>query len=300
VPRTSTGSSSRTDRRARPDARRSVLEELRSLGLRPDRRLGQSFLVDSFVADAEAALVATAPGEPVLEVGGGLGILTEALLRRGLGPLTVIEKDPRLAAHLRERLGERATIVTGDALAQPIPAVRAAIGNLPYAAASPILRRLMGSGVPRIVAMVQREVAQRLAAAPGGRSYGRATIVAAALGTIELFRSVPPEAFVPEPAVESRIVRFEAHPVPVLDAPLSALEAVLDPLFASRRKQLKNLLPRLGPRTEALLRLAGWPDDWPGRRPEELPPEAYFRLAEARARRATSRPLRDRPAPAPP
>jgi 16S rRNA (adenine1518-N6/adenine1519-N6)-dimethyltransferase len=290
VARTSTGSSSRTDRRAQPDARTAVLEELRSLGLRPDRRLGQSFLVDPFVADAEAALVGTAPGEPVLEVGGGLGILTDALLRRGLGPLTVVEKDPRLATRLRERFGTRAEIVEGDALELPLPAVRAAVGNLPYAAASPILRRLMESGVPTIVVMVQREVAERLASEPGRRSYGRATILAAALGRVELFRTVGPEAFVPAPAVESQIVRFQAHPGPVLDAPLSALEAVLDPLFGSRRKQLRNLLPRLGPRAGDLAVRAGWPEDWPGRRPEALAPEAYFRLAEAWAKRGAVRP----------
>ncbi|HLY77573.1 MAG TPA: rRNA adenine N-6-methyltransferase family protein, partial [Thermoplasmata archaeon] len=94
---------------------------LEGLELTPTRSRGQSFLTDPFVADAEAALVGTAPGDPVLEVGGGLGILTRALLRRGIGPLTVIEKEPRLAGFLRYHFGDRIAVVEADALVWPTP-----------------------------------------------------------------------------------------------------------------------------------------------------------------------------------
>lgn len=284
MPGTSTASSSSPEpgRPRAPERPSEITRTLGELGLRPDRRLGQSFLADPFVADAEAALVGTAPGEAVVEVGGGLGILTEALLRRGLGPLTVIERDPRLAAHLERTFGAEVRVLRADALRDPLPEARAVVGNLPYSTGTAILTRLLRAGTPRVVGLLQREVVERLSAAPGSRVYGRLTVLAAALGRVEPFRTVPASAFVPEPLVESQLFTAERHPTPPMAVPVDGLEAVLDPLFSSRRKQLKNLLPRLGPRPDDLAERAGWPEDWPTRRPEELPPEAYFRLAEAR------------------
>lgn len=265
------------------DSPEGVRATLAGLGLRPSRALGQSFLTDPFVADAEAALVATGPDEPVVEVGGGLGILTEALLRRGVGPVTVLEKDPRLAAFLRRRFrGEPVAIVTGDALALPFPRAGCFVGNLPFSVATPILLRLFEARVPRVVAMVQREVAERLAAGPGSRSYGRLSIVAALYGEVALQRTVAPGAFTPEPAVEGRIVTFRSREgrLPVPSVP--TFDRVVRTLFSSRRKQLGNLLPRLVPgagEADRLARAADWPSDWARERPESLPPEAFFRLA---------------------
>lgn len=281
--RTSTGSSSARDRtipRA-PTKPAEIAQKLKSLGVRPDRRRGQSFLADPFVADAEAALVGTKPAGPVLEVGGGLGVLTEALLRREIGPLTVFESDPRLAEHLRRTYGERITIVEGDALTLEIPKVRAAIGNLPYSIATPILLRLFRARIPKVVAMVQREVADRLTASFGSRSYGRLTIVARLFGTVEPYQVVPPTAFVPEPAVASQVVEFIANSGSVPVENFETLEEVLQALFSSRRKQLGNLLPRLTKDPVALADRAGWPPEWPTRRPEDLPPEAFFGLSNA-------------------
>jgi 16S rRNA (adenine1518-N6/adenine1519-N6)-dimethyltransferase len=283
VARTSTASSSPRDAtipRA-PTKPAEIAQKLKSLGVRPDRRRGQSFLADPFVADAEAALVGSKPAGPVLEVGGGLGVLTEALLRRDIGPLTVFESDPRLAEHLRRTYGDRITVVEGDALTLEIPEVRAAIGNLPYSAATPILLRLFRARIPKVVAMVQREVADRLTASFGSRSYGRLTIVARLFGTVEPYQVVPPTSFVPEPAVASQVVEFTARSgsVPIDD--FETLEVVLQALFSSRRKQLANLLPRLTHDPQALAEEAGWPPEWPSRRPEDLPPEAFFGLANA-------------------
>ncbi len=290
--RTSTGSSSSREGgpSAVPSDPSAIRAALDALGLTPRRGLGQSFLADPFTADAVAALVDVPRGAAVLEIGGGLGLLTEALLRRGLGPLTVVEKDPRLAEHLARAFEGRARVLRGDALGLELPEAEAAVGNLPYAVATPIVRRLLDLRVPRIVAMLQREVAERLAAGPGSRSYGRLSILTRALADVELFRTVPASSFVPAPAVESRIVVLTRAGGPPRVPSRPALERVLDPIFASRRKQLGNLLPRLGPRGPEMARSAGWPEGWERRRPEELPPEAYFRLAEEVARRRRDRP----------
>ena len=288
--RTSTASSSRRSAAEgarvpsvpeRPDEVRATLE---ALGVRPSKEWGQSFLTDPFVADAEAALVEVPFGRPVVEIGGGLGMLTAGLLRRGLGPITVIERDPRLAAFLEETFGARIRVRTADALTVPLPPADAVVGNLPYSVATPILLRLWAARTPRVVFLVQREVAERLAAGPGSRKYGRLSILSQLYGSVELYRTVGPSAFTPRPEVESRIGVHvtRAGPLPVPSVPV--LEEALQRLFSSRRKQLANLLPRLAPSHEAaveLARKAGWPEDWAHRRPEELAPDDYFALARA-------------------
>jgi 16S rRNA (adenine1518-N6/adenine1519-N6)-dimethyltransferase len=266
----------------RPEEIRSVL---RSLGLRPSRRWGQSFLADPFVADAEAALVGHGTGAPVVEIGGGLGILTAALLRRDLGPLTVLEKDRRLAAFLSRVFGDRASVRAVDAFDIPLEPGGRYVGNLPYSVATPLLFRLMMARVPRVVFLVQREVAERLAAGPGSKAYGRLSIMSRLYGSVELYRTVPAEAFVPQPEVESRLAVFEARtgelPVPLVPE----FERIVRLLFSSRRKQLGNLLPRIAGRAQPgrLAERSGWPDGWARLRPEDLPPLAYFALARALA-----------------
>jgi 16S rRNA (adenine1518-N6/adenine1519-N6)-dimethyltransferase len=220
----------------------------------------------------------------VVEVGGGLGILTAALVRRDVERLTVIERDPRLAMFLRSTFGDRIRVVPGDALRIPVEPAECYVGNLPYSVATPLLLRWMEARVPRIVFLVQREVAERLASAPGSKTYGRLSIIAQLYGRVELFRTVGPEAFTPRPQVESRIAVFErrSDPLPVPSVP--ELERIVRTLFASRRKQLGNLLPRVAssPDTaEDLAARAGWPETWRRLRPEDLPPKAYFALARA-------------------
>lgn len=266
---------------------------LASLEIRPSKELGQSFLVDPFVADAEAALAEVPPGAPILEIGPGTGALTEALLRRGLGPITAVELDRRLAGHLRRSLGDRVTVVEGDARTIDLPEAAAVVGNLPFSSATPILVRLLKARVPRIVAMVQAEVGDRLLAAPGSGAYGRLTLLAALHADVEGFRPVPPEAFEPVPAVGGRIVVLtsRAGPLPVAD--VDAFERLTRALFAHRRKQLKNLLPGALPRgTDArdAAEQAGWPADWATLRPESLPPEAFFRMATMAAEAQDRRP----------
>jgi len=287
VPTTSTGSLSPRsaepvpDVPERPDEIRAALERL---GIRPSRALGQSFLCDPFVADAEAALVEATPGRPVVEIGGGLGVLTAALLRRGVRPLTVVERDARLAGHLRKTFGSRISVVEGDALTVDVPPADAVAGNLPFSSGTAILRRLIEARVPRIVFLLQREVAERAAAGPGSKVYGRLSIFAQLYGTVELFRTVPADAFTPRPEVEGRIGTHRARADPLPVPSVAAFERTVRILFSARRKQLGNLLPRAtGGATEArrVAASAGWPDHWARLRPEDLDPEAYFALARA-------------------
>ena len=284
--RTSTASSSRRSSPPPtsfgvPERPADVRRALSALGVRPSRAWGQSFLVDPFVADAEAALVEAPPGRPVLEIGGGLGILTAALVRRGVRPLTVVERDPRLAGFLRTTFGDRVALIADDALTAALPPADVVVGNLPYSVGTPILVKLWEARTPRVVFLVQREVAERIGAAPGSREYGRLTLIARLYGDVELFRPVPAASFYPAPEVESRLGVHVARrgALPVRDP--AEFERVVRVLFSSRRKQLGNLLPRLaspGRNAAALARAAEWPADWASRRPEQLPPEAFFAL----------------------
>lgn len=265
-----------------PERPEEIRHILAGLGVRPAKGWGQSFLTDPFVADAEAALVELPAGRPVVEIGGGLGLLTAALLRRGIGPLTVVERDRRLAGFLRTTFGDRIRVVAGDALEIEFPPADCVIGNLPYSVATPILGRVLERRTPRVVFLIQREVAERLAAGPGSKQYGRLSLLARLFGTVELYRSVPAEAFFPTPEVESRIGVHVARVGPLPVASLATYERVVRTLFSSRRKQLGNLLPRLATSSQdgvSLAAAAGWPADWATLRPEELPPEAFFSLA---------------------
>ena len=290
---TSTASSLPASRRAAapdvPDRPAAVAEALRRLGVRPSRGSGQSFLVDRFVADALAALAEPASGRPVVEVGGGLGIVSRALLDRGVDDLTVIERDRRLAAHLEATFGSAVVVRCVDARSFDFPPGATVVGSLPYASGTTIVLDLLRRRAPRIAVLLQKEVAERFAAAPGSRAYGRPSIVARLFGEPELQRVVRPEAFYPVPRVASRLLTHTARVGALPVRSVDRLEAVVRTLFGSRRKQLGNLLPQLsrGPDdTAALAEESAWPGSWARLRPEQLEPEAFFRLADALDARA--------------
>ena len=264
-----------------PDRPKAVDEALRLLGVRPSRGLGQSFLVDRFVADALAALAEPASGRAVVEVGGGLGIVTRALLERGVQDLTVVERDRRLADHLKATFGRSIAVRCADARAFDFPPDATVVGSLPYSSATPIVLELLQWRVRRVAVLLQKEVAERFAALPGGRAYGRPSILARLYGEPELLREVGPEAFYPVPRVASRLWAHTARDGALPVRSVDHLEAVVRRLFASRRKQLGNLLPQFASDradAEELAREAGWPEAWAPLRPEQLAPEAFFRL----------------------
>ena len=257
---------------------------------RARKALGQHFLVDTGVLADIATAVRVPPGGILLEIGGGTGQLTAALLEAG-HEVVALEIEPRLLDHLRQRFSERErlTLVQGDArtidLAEVIPAGRpfGVVGNLPYFAANPIIRHLL-EGHPRpaeLVVMVQREVAREITAKPGKLSLLGISVQIYA--TAEPLFDVPPIAFDPPPAVHSAVVRLTLREAPLVPPARSeAFFALVSGAFRSPRKQIHNSLARApGQTPEAVgpaLAAAGID---PVRRPETLAIEEWLALLDA-------------------
>lgn len=248
--------------------------------------LGQHFLVDRGVAGRIVALAGLSPGTTVLEIGPGRGALTDALLAAGM-KVVAIELDPELSRRLAERGDPNLLVIPGDALRidefelppGPLPVV----ANLPYSTGTAIVARLLErpERFPRLVVMLQREVAERLCAPPGSRSYGALSVLVALHATGSVAIRVPPGCFSPPPKVESAVVRLDAVPRALLDVPDEALfRRVVRAAFAQRRKTLRNALRAVFgvEGSEDMLRRAGID---PGRRAEQLSPEEFAGLARA-------------------
>ncbi|HUB66231.1 MAG TPA: 16S rRNA (adenine(1518)-N(6)/adenine(1519)-N(6))-dimethyltransferase RsmA [Candidatus Methylacidiphilales bacterium] len=246
---------------------RAVLE---SRGLRPLKQFGQNFLHDRNLARwlAGRALEGLAPGVRVVEVGPGLGALTEFLLDGGR-TLVALEKDRGLCAFLRERfagdiVSGRFDLREGDALGllprlDFAPAV--ICGNLPYYISTPLLMeclRLPAAPV-RLFFLVQKEVGQRLAAPPGGKVYGALSVIVQAGYDVALARALPGSVFYPPPEVESVAVLLTPRAQPLV--PFAARDSFMKTVqrgFSQRRKKLSNLLPVADARRAEHLS----PDEW--------------------------------------
>jgi len=213
------------------------------------KRFGQHFLADSAVIDAIVAAIDPRPGEALVEIGPGLGAMTQPLLAR-CGRLTVIELDRDLAARLRRdgRLEVvEADVLTVDfaALAESAGQKLRVVGNLPYNISSPILFHLLpvADGVVDQTFMLQKEVVQRMAAAPGGKDYGRLSVMLQWRYDVEFLLDVPPEAFDPPPRVDSAVVRMQPLPQ-VGDVDAALLGEIVAVAFSQRRKLLRHTLGR--------------------------------------------------------
>jgi 16S rRNA (adenine1518-N6/adenine1519-N6)-dimethyltransferase len=217
---------------------------IRRAGVRGDPDRDQHFLVDDRVLDRiPGYLPDAADTSHVLEVGGGTGALTDRLLRIA-DRVTVVERDPRLAAFLREEFEaevERGTliVVEGDALDVDLPDCSACVSNLPYGISSEIAFRLLPLGRP-LVLTFQLEFAERMAADPGTSEYGRLSVGAQHYADVEVVERVPPEAFDPAPAVRSAVVRTTPRaPDYAVDDEAFFLDFV-KALFTQRRKTVRN------------------------------------------------------------
>ncbi len=242
------------------------------------KRFGQHFLVDDFVLGAIVDLIDPQPGQALVEIGPGLGAMTRPLLQR-CEALTVIELDRDLAARLRHI--QELTVIEADVLrvdfgelAQTMGAPLRLVGNLPYNISTPILFHLLG-WADRVVDqhfMLQREVARRMAAAPGGKDYGRLSVMLQWRYAIETVLDVPPTAFDPPPKVESAIVRM--RPLPLADgARPELLSELVTVAFSQRRKLLRHTLGRW-------LDVRGFAGGFElQRRAEEVPVAQYVALA---------------------
>ena len=213
------------------------------------KRFGQHFLTDRGVLDAIVDAIAPQPGQALVEIGPGLGALTDPLVAR-CERLTVIELDRDLAQRLRKRA--ELEVIEADVLRVDFGALAAArgqrlriVGNLPYNISSPILFHLLGVAAQVVDQhfMLQKEVVDRMAASPGTKDYGRLSVMLQWRYAIESVLDVPPEAFEPPPRVDSAVVRMLPLPAPpVLDAAL--LGELVAVAFSQRRKLLRHTLGR--------------------------------------------------------
>ncbi len=266
----------------------AVRRYLRRHGLGAQRRYSQNHLVDGTVLEAIVEAARIVPGRNVLEIGPGVGILSAALLRAG-AQVTAVEIDRRLVAHLRERFLTIPAfrLIEGDILdLEPSDFVQAPwdlVANLPYHVTSPILHLILGMEPrpERFVCMVQREVAERIAAPPGGMSY--LSVFVQYHAAVRIVRVVPSAAFEPAPEVDSAVIAGETRPRRLPAEAEEDLWRLVQAGFRERRKMLHNVLPRQLPavgreRFGAALAQVGIAPD---RRPQTLSVEEWLALAEA-------------------
>lgn len=266
---------------------KEVAAYLKANGMAPLKKFGQNFLCDENIL-RKIAEAACPPESCVLEIGMGLGALTHALAKRS-SSLVTVEIDRGLIRAQKEDIGlpENAVIVEGDILQTDLAVVTEkyfqgkpfyVCGNLPYYITAPILLRLLEAPLPirAITAMVQKEVAERLAAKPGDPSYSALTALAGYYGTPQLLFTVSSGCFYPAPEVDSAIIQIRLdtiHP----DVPFSSYRDIVNRAFAMRRKTLlNNLKGPLGPDTARILASCGIAA---GARAQEITPEQFACIA---------------------
>ena len=245
---------------ANPTATREMLE---AFGLATKHRLGQNFLIDNHVIERIMALAELTGSERVLEVGPGIGTLTLALVQEA-ARVTSIEMDtelePVLSAHAMDHSNFR--FIMGDALAVPPAAIAEAldgepellVANLPYNVAATIILQFFQTmpSLRRAVVMVQKEVADRIAAVPGTKAYGAYTVKLSLYGEVTGRFEVPPRCFMPAPHVDSAVVRIDrvdasdAEDEGAASADAAAVARVVDAAFAQRRKTIRNSMSSNG------------------------------------------------------
>jgi 16S rRNA (adenine1518-N6/adenine1519-N6)-dimethyltransferase len=222
------------------------LRRLREFGVKPNRELGQNFLIDDNILRVIGAAAELSPDDVVLEVGGGLGVLSEFLAER-VAHLHVVEIDRSLEPPLRDALepfGERATLHLGDALdldfGELSPSPGKVVANLPYGVAATVILKALDElpGATLVLAMVQREVGERLAAAPGSKTYGVTSVLSQLSSDVKLLRRISANVFHPVPNVESALVLLRRKAPP----PPREVVQLVHEAFAHRRKALPGSL----------------------------------------------------------
>ena len=223
--------------------------------IKMSKKLGQNFLIKRGIVDEIVHAAELTPGEPVLEVGPGIGTLTQGLAQSG-ADVTAIELDRRLLEVLDTTLAsyDNVRIVHGDVLKLDVPAIMnhkpfKVVANLPYYITTPIIMSLLESKLPieRLVVMVQKEVALRMVAQPGTKDYGSLSVAVQYYTEPDIVLDVPPKSFLPAPAVTSSVIRCvlrDKPPVDVIDEKL--FFRVVKAGFAQRRKTFANTMKTTG------------------------------------------------------
>lgn len=258
---------------ASPAYVRSTLEKA---GLRPNKNLGQNFFIDG---DRLVSLLSPVAleGRTVLEIGPGLGAMTEVLLNRG-ARVYAVEKDPSMAALLREALGDRdtLTIIEGDCLKTDysfLPEDYAVIGNLPYCITAPIVEMLLSMLPREMILMVQKEAADRFFTQPGAKNYGPVAAVSHLYYESTLLGDIPEGAYMPPPTVKSALVRLVKRSDGPEESPAELLKFVALCLHMRRKTLYNNLSAFEG--IPEILEQMHLP---PAVRGEKLTPEEFLAL----------------------
>ncbi len=218
---------------------------LRRHRIRPMKRAGQHHVIDPTVLERMVDYAQLHSGEVVLEIGAGVGYLTELLARRA-GDVIAVESDGRLIKVLVERLAglSNVKILHGDALRIELPDFDKVVSNLPYQISSDITFKILEHKFDTAVLMFQKEFADRLMAASGSKNYSRLTVNVYYRANVELLDEVPPAAFYPQPKVTSRIVRLKPREPPFDVADFKFFNNVVRALFQHRRQRVRNALLR--------------------------------------------------------
>jgi 16S rRNA (adenine1518-N6/adenine1519-N6)-dimethyltransferase len=255
-------------------------------GVRGDPRRDQHFLVDDRVLDRlPTYLPDEADTTHLLEVGAGTGALTDRLLAIG-EQVTVVERDPDLAAFLREEFREERDrdalrVIEGDALEVDLPAFTASVSNLPYGVSSEIAFRLFPEKRP-LVLTFQREFAERMVASAGTSEYGRLSVTAQHYAAVEIVETIPKEAFSPAPAVESAVVRVTPRDPDYEVGDEAFFLDFVKALFTQRRKTVRNAIrntAHISNLDDASAVVDAAEEDLLSRRPDDLEPAAFASLA---------------------
>ncbi|MBU2262542.1 MAG: ribosomal RNA small subunit methyltransferase A [Proteobacteria bacterium] len=265
----------------------SVRQMLAQYGIHPRKKLGQSFLTDMNITRRIASLAEPAENETIVEIGAGLGFLTEELARKA-GRVIALEIDPRLIEALKDRFTGNASveIVEMDVLeyhfSAPSPGGKLkVVGNVPYHISTPILFRLLEyrRSISSMVLMFQKELADRLAAPPGTKEYGIPSVMIARYASVTRELAVPASCFYPEPSVASAVLRivFADDPEPQEEGDLFAW--TVRKAFAQRRKTLLNNLHAAGFEGETLAQVFRRVGIEGGRRAETLSVKEFLLLA---------------------
>jgi 16S rRNA (adenine1518-N6/adenine1519-N6)-dimethyltransferase len=263
-------------------------EVIASHDLRARKSMGQNFLLDLNLTAKIARSAGDLTACDVLEVGPGPGGLTRGLLASGARKVLAVEKDARCLPALDEIANAypgRLQVMNGDALeidalAYLTPPIRV-VANLPYNVGTELLVRWLTPPVwppfwTSLTLMFQKEVAERIVAAPGSKAYGRLSLLAQWRTDPKIVFEIPPRAFTPAPKVTSAVVQFERLEEPRFPAEAATLSRVVALAFGQRRKMLRSSLKALGPDAQAMIEAAGID---PTRRAEQVPLAAFCRLS---------------------